>query len=39
MAARKLFFEQAAQSYLEDVGVRGQAEVKIEKSVIDGLNG
>src|SRR5579863_4745117 len=39
MAARQFFFEDAAQSYFQDVRVCRQTEMKIEKSVIDGLNG
>ncbi len=39
MAAAHFFFEQAAQLHFERVGARGQAEMQIQKTVIDGLQG
>ena len=37
VAARQFFFQQAAQLHLQRVGIRGQAEVQVEKTMVDRL--
>jgi hypothetical protein len=39
MAAMQLFFEEPTQLHLESVGAGGHSQVKIEETVIDGLQG